>query len=183
MKGQINSKRRLDMNKKKFIITIIIVLILVLIDQTTKIFAIKNLKDTSLDIIHNILSLRYTENTGGAFGVGQNGTMTFIISTIIVLGLIVRFIALQIERIDIKLMIILSFIMAGGVSNLIDRLFRGFVIDFVQIFPNTKFPIFNFADVFIVIGLIILALLFAIHTWKEKRMEDSDIKNIDSKVE
>ena len=169
--------------RKKFIVIITIVLILILIDQVTKIYAINNLKDNALEAIPNILTFKYVENTGGAFGVGQNGTMTFIIANIVVLGLIIRFIIVQIERIDTKIMLIVSIVLAGGFGNLIDRLFRGFVVDFIQLFPDVKFPIFNLADSFIVVGWILLALLFAIHTWKERRTKDKNTMKVDSKVE
>ncbi len=173
----------MEKNKKKIIIIICIVIILILIDQITKVYAIDSFKEKILEILPNILNFNYAENRGGAFGIGQNGAITFIISNIIVLGLIVRFVILQIERIDKKTMIIVSLVLAGGISNLIDRLFRGFVVDFLQIFPNSNFPIFNLADCFIVIGWILLALLFAIHTWKDKRTKDNNINKVDSKVE
>ena len=169
-------------NRKKIIAIIIIVLVLILIDQVTKIYAISNLKENVLEAIPNILTFKYVENTGGAFGIGQNGTMTFIIANIVVLGLIIRFIIVQIERVDPKIMLIVSLVLAGGFSNLIDRLFRGYVVDFINFFPNIKFPIFNLADSFIVVGWILLALLFAINTWKDKRNNDN-INKINSKVE
>jgi len=166
--------------KKKLITIVTIVLIIFFLDQITKIYAINFLNGTELELIPNILKLKYTENTGGAFGVGQNSTMTFVITNIIVLGIIIKFIIMQIERIDIKTIFIISFVLAGGISNLIDRVVRGFVVDFIYCFPNTKLPIFNLADSFIVIGWILLAFVFAIHTWKDK---NTDIKKNNSKVE
>ncbi|MBO5479286.1 MAG: signal peptidase II [Clostridia bacterium] len=52
-------------------------------------------------------------------------------------------------------------------GNFIDRIFRGQVIDFVEIFPKTHFPVFNLADVYIVVGWVILAFSFAKYTYKE----------------
>lgn len=52
-------------------------------------------------------------------------------------------------------------------GNLIDRMFRGYVIDFINIFPNINFPKFNFADIYITIGWITLAFMFALYTHKE----------------
>ena len=171
-------------NKKKLIIIICIVLTLILIDQITKIYAINNFRESTLEVIPNILSFSYVENRGGAFGIGQNETITFIIANVIVLGLIVKFITLQIERIDIKTMIVVSLVFAGGIGNLIDRLFRKFVVDFIHFFPNVNLPIFNIADILIVIGWILLVLIFAIHTWKDKiDTKENNIKKDNSKVE
>ena len=169
-------------NRKQIIVIICIVLALILIDQATKIYAISNLKENVLEVIPNILTFKYVENTGGAFGIGQNGTMTFIIANIVVLGLIIRFIIIQIERVNIKIMLILSLVLAGGFSNLIDRLFRGYVVDFINLFPNAKFPIFNIADIFIIIGWILLAFIFAINTWRDKK-NNNNTKKVDNKVE
>lgn len=52
-------------------------------------------------------------------------------------------------------------------GNFIDRIFRGQVIDFIEIFPSTHFPLFNLADIYIVVGWVILAFLFAMYTYKE----------------
>ena len=175
----------MEKKRKKSIIILVMVVILLFIDQVTKIYAISQWKETTLEVLSNILTFQYAENTGGAFGVGQNGTMTFIIANIVVLGIIIRFIMLQMDRIDRKTMVILSLVLAGGFSNLIDRIFRGFVVDFIHLFPNTNFPIFNLADAFIVIGWVSLALMFAIRTWKEKRSKEviKKEKNDDNKVE
>lgn len=145
--------------------SIILVTILIIIDQTSKILIVQN--KANITLIENILELTYVENTGGAFGVGQNSTLTFIVTNFVVLGIITRFIYLQRELIDKPTLNILLVILAGGFGNLIDRIFRGFVVDFISIFPSTNFPKFNFADMFITIGWIALAFVFALNTYKE----------------
>lgn len=52
-------------------------------------------------------------------------------------------------------------------GNLIDRICRGYVVDFINIFPNIHFPKFNFADMYITIGWVTLAFMFALYTHKE----------------
>ena len=54
-------------------------------------------------------------------------------------------------------------VLAGGFGNLIDRIFRGFVVDFIDVSELINFPNFNFADIFIVLGWILLALFFAMY--------------------
>ena len=107
---------------------------------------INNIVDSKV-IINGIFSLTYYENTGGAFGVGQGDTIGFTIISIIVIAIIIRFIVLQRDRINNKTMVALELIIAGGISNLIDRLFRGFVVDYIDINQLIKFPIFNLADI------------------------------------
>lgn len=150
---------------KILIYSIVVIIILIFIDQISKFLIIHiNLNTT---IIKNVLEITYVENRGGAFGVGQNSTFMFIITNVVVLGLIIRFIYLQRELIDKTTLNMLLAILAGGFSNLIDRLTRGFVIDFINIFPFVNFPKFNIADMYITIGWVILALIFAIYTYKE----------------
>ena len=76
---------------------------------------------------------------------------------------------LQKDRIEKKTMIVLELIIAGGVSNLIDRLFRGFVVDYIDINQLMSFPIFNLADLCISIGWIILVISIIRFWFKEVR--------------
>ncbi len=137
----------------------IIVLILLLIDQITKFVFIN--KDIAL--IPGVLKFHTVQNRGGAFGIGQNSTFSFIVVNIIVLGIIIKFINMQANQIDKKTGFAISMVLAGGFSNLIDRIFKGFVVDFIDVSELINFPNFNFADVFIVLGWILLALFFAMY--------------------
>ena len=147
-------------------IALIIAVILLVIDQITKIIAIQ--LDVNVTIIKDIFNLKLVFNNGIAFGMGQGGDIaTFIVSNLIVLGIIIRFIILQKDRMDTATMYGLFMILSGGFGNVIDRVFRGKVVDFIQAFPNMNFPVFNLADVYIVIGWVILAFTFAMYTYKE----------------
>lgn len=152
-------------NNKSLIYAIIIFIILLMIDQITKIIIIKNSINTI--IIPNILNIHTVQNTGGAFGVGEGNTGMFIITNLVVLGLIIRFIYLQKDFMDKSTLYTLFLILSGGFGNLIDRLARGYVVDFINIFPKINFPKFNFADIYITIGWIILAFIFAMYSYKE----------------
>lgn len=76
----------------------------------------------------------------------------FLINSI-VLGIIVRFLILQFDKMNKATKIILSFILAGGSSNLLDRIFRGFVVDYIDVNKFISFPIFNLADTYVVIRM------------------------------
>ena len=151
---------------KRLKIALIVAIILLVVDQITKIIAIA----TNLDItvIKDVLKLKLTFNNGVAFGIGQGKNIgTFIVSNLIVLGIIVRFIWLQKERMDLTTMYGLFIVLSGGFGNFIDRVFRGQVVDFIQIFPKIHFPVFNLADIYIVVGWVILAFTFALYSYKE----------------
>ncbi|MCI8482037.1 MAG: signal peptidase II [Clostridia bacterium] len=143
--------------------------LLFLIDQIVKIMVIYfNVNNT---IIKDILSFRLVYNKGIAFGIGQQTNMiTFIISNLIVLGIIIRFIYLQKDRMDAVTMYGLFLVLAGGIGNFVDRIFRTQVVDFIEIFPKIHFPVFNLADIYIVFGWVILAFSFAMYTYKEMKI-------------
>ena len=98
------------------------------------------------------------ENTGGAFGIGNNNTIMFIMVNIIVITLITKFIISRREELPTYTLIGLGIILSGGIGNLIDRVFRGFVVDYIDISPLIKYPVFNIADIFVVVGCIIIVI-------------------------
>ena len=140
----------------KIILIIIIVLLLVIIDQTIKINVYKKIYKSSVSVIDGCINLTYVENTGGAFGIGSNKTIFFIIVTVIIIGILIKVLLLKKDDIGINLIIAFSLIISGALGNLIDRFTRGFVIDYIDINPLFKYPMFNFADICIVIGIILL---------------------------
>lgn len=151
--------------KKRSIFMFILVIVLITIDQLTKWYGI-NFNGV---IIENILNFTYAKNTGGAFGIGGSNLFMVIISNVVVLGIIIRFMFIQKDRIDKKTDIFLCMVLAGGFSNLLDRIIRGYVVDFIQWFPKLNLPLFNIADIFIVIGWLFLAMIVAKDTITEIR--------------
>ncbi len=125
-------------------------------DQLIKYFIYQGLyPDGRVTVIDNLFSLVYSENRGAAFGVLQNGTLLFIFLTA---ALIVVFLYILIsKKMQGKLFnVSVALIIGGGIGNLIDRLFRGFVIDYLSVsfFP----PICNFADYCITVGAVLFIL-------------------------
>ena len=110
-----------------------------------------------VNIIKNVLGFRYIENTGAAFGILKNQRFFFIAITIVALFVIgYYFFASKQNQINKTALV---FVFAGTLGNFLDRIFKGYVIDFIDIIP-IDFPIFNFADVFLVSGLFIIGLDF-----------------------
>ena len=143
------------MTKKKYIKIFISVVILVFIEQIIKVFVLNH--ETS-----NIV-----KNTGIAFGIGQERTISIIITNLIILLIILRFLIKQINIMNMWSKISIALILAGGISNLVDRIFRGYVLDYIDINQIIKFPIFNLADIYIVLGWILFAFNLAIFTNRE----------------
>ena len=131
------------MKLKHYIIGIIIVLI----DQLSKLLIINK----KITIIPNFLNFTYTENTGGAFSLGRN-YIILAISLILIIGIVIYLVK---NKSKITSYIPFVLIIAGSIGNLIDRIFRGFVVDFIDV-NLFNFPNFNIADICIVFGIIIL---------------------------
>ena len=138
-------------------------LILILIDQIIKIL-VSNMIE-SIVIIKNFFNLTYVENTGAAFSILENNTIFLIIITFISLFLIYKFL-LKDKKFNKLEILVYSLLLGGIIGNLIDRIVYGYVIDYLEfIILNRHMPIFNFADICIVIGTI----LFLFITIKEEQ--------------
>lgn len=138
---------------------IILSLIFLIIDQITKILVIKILPlSGSIEIIKNFFYIIPTNNTGAAFSILIGQRIFLILITIAILAFLIQYI--KKNKIERKIDIIsFSFIIGGSLGNLIDRIIRGSVIDFISLkLGNYNFPIFNIADTLIVVGVIILLL-------------------------
>ena len=149
------------MEKIKKVSVYLWAVVLVLVDQVTKLAIINNIKDKSITIIKGILNFTYCENKGVAFSIGNGHVPVFIVvNLIIICGLTVYYEKNKDEFKGFLSKIFFTMVIAGGVSNLFDRIIRGFVIDFVDVSDFFNFAIFNVADIFIVIGIVGLALNF-----------------------
>lgn len=152
---------------RKLTKALLLTAIIIVIAQAINIYVVSNVKDEGLVLVAGFLKLTYVENTGGAFGIGANDTIGFVLINLLILGIIFRFMFAQIERIDKKTMLALNLILAGGISNLIDRIVRGFVVDYIDVSPIFKFPVFNLADMCIFFGWIMLVISIVIY-WKKE---------------
>jgi signal peptidase II len=142
-------------------IEIVICIILIAIDQLTKLLAVSSLKgEASVSVIDNFFRFTYVENRGAAFGMLEGGKWLFLLITVVVIALAaVYYIKTPKTKENLIIRISVLMIASGAVGNAIDRLFRSYVVDFFDfnIF-GYDFPVFNFADILIVIGTIIFAL-------------------------
>ena len=135
---------------------VLIALAALAVDLYTKALAVSRLAGNSFPVSDNILNFTYVENTGAAFGMLKIGNVFLIISTVIILAAVIVY--LTIKKPKAKAVKIASALIIGGaLGNLYDRIFRGFVVDFIDIrFIN--YPVFNIADCCVVCGAIIFAV-------------------------
>lgn len=142
---------------------------LISIDQIIKFTVINTIYNSSVTVIKGILDLTYIENTGGAFGIWNNNTKIFIIVNIVVIAIVVKFIISKKKEISTYVLISLGLILAGGIGNLIDRIVRGFVVDYIDFNPLIKYPVFNIADVCVVIGCGAIGIILVIDVIKGRK--------------
>ncbi len=160
---------------KRYIILIAVILLIVIGGQLLKSHIVNNYKDQgSISLVEQAINITYTENKGGAWGVGQGDTLTFVVTNLLVLGIIIKFIITQKDRIGILDLSALTLILGGGISNFIDRVVRGYVVDYIDIRPLFNFPIFNLEDIIIVIGWLIFITVVAISMIKLKNEKVED---------
>ena len=154
---------------------IILSILLAGIDQLIKYLVVANIKPIStFEVIPGLFSLTYVENRGAAFGMLSNARWIFILFTLVIIALIIF--ALFKYRVNSKLFnVAVVLIVGGGIGNLIDRIFYGFVVDYLSVsfFP----PVCNFADYCITVGaaLMVIYLLF-FSSWFSKDKK-KDINN------
>lgn len=145
-----------------------IIAVTVFLDQITKYLTIFYLKPLStLPIIEDVLHLTYVENTGAAFGMMKDSRWVFmVISTVAIVGILVYMFWKR--PTDKLLCLSLSFIVGGGIGNMIDRTLLGYVVDMID-FRLINFAVFNVADSFVCVGAGLMILYLILDMVKESK--------------
>jgi signal peptidase II len=148
---------------KKEITFFSIVSLAIILDQIVKRIA-QSFFDTPIQIIQGFLQLSYVKNTGAGFGIlhGQTALLTWF--SVIIIGLILY----NYDQYKQKTMQIgFALILGGAISNLIDRAFLRYVVDYIDF---SFFPTFNIADSCITVGGILIILFL----WKGENSEKKE---------
>lgn len=141
----------------------LIVLTIVSVDQLTKGWVVRELPAyTPVDVaawLRPVLSFTYVKNTGASFGMfPQLNSVFTVLSAVVILllALFQRTIPPQAWIVHVAL----ALVMGGALGNLIDRITRGYVVDFLDVnfWPFANWPVFNVADSAIVVGVAILLI-------------------------
>ncbi len=130
-------------------------LLIFAIDRAIKVLVSVKLDPAqSIPIIKNIIHITYVQNTGVAFGFFRGQRFALVAIGLLVCAVVVYFYS----RLNIKdalLVAALAVILGGSLGNLYDRVFLGYVIDYIDL---RVFPVFNLADVAINIGVLLIIL-------------------------
>ena len=141
----------------------ILVLLLVVIDQLTKLMVYDYLKLYESFEITSFLSISHVHNYGAAFSflANEDGWQQYFLVTISsVASLVIVIWMVKTSQTQVFKLAALGLILSGAIGNLIDRAVLGFVIDFIDLhYQDFYWPVFNVADVVITLGVILLILV------------------------
>lgn len=150
------------MNKKHLLIMIIAIILMIALDQVSKILVINNIAiGQNVDVINNFFYLSHIKNTGISYGGFSDAGPLFFIGIYVLAIAVFSYLAKDIDFTSKKLYSIsLTMMIAGGIGNLIDRVFLGEVTDMLVLvlFNRELFGVFNIADVFLVVGMVVFAI-------------------------
>jgi len=133
----------------------LLIVLMVGIDQLVKYVIRQNFEiGESKDVISGIFQIRYIQNTGAAFSILEGKGIFLIVITVVAMLLLVLY--MEVNKNDGTFFIITITMMIGGaLGNIIDRMFMGYVTD---MFDFQIWPVFNVADIFIVVGCILFSI-------------------------
>ena len=139
------------------------IIILIALDQLSKLWIVNNVELGSLrPFLKGVFSLTYLQNRGAAFSMLQDQQWFFALITIIVVGLAIYYLIKHIDG-SWWLLTGLVLVIAGELGNFCDRLRLGFVVDMVHL-DFMDFAIFNVADAYLSVGVVILMIAL----WREE---------------
>lgn len=134
--------------------------LLVVLDQGTKLLAVRHLKGQQpFVILDGVFELHYLENRGAAFGILQGQKGIFFFCTAFVLAVLCFYYhRMPAGKRYAPMRLVGILLGAGAIGNLIDRMAQSYVVDFLY-FKLIDFPIFNVADIYVTFGAVLLAVL------------------------
>ena len=168
---------------------IIIMAAAVILDQITKLIVVNNMaapdpitnfSHESITVIENIISFRRVHNYGAAWGILSDHRWVFILVTAIAIVILPIFLY-KYRKLHFLFGFSLSLIIGGAIGNMIDRVFLGYVVDFLE-FTFINFPVFNVADICVTCGAVLMFIyiafidktLFAENPKKTKEVQPTD---------
>ena len=134
-------------------------LLVVLLDYITKRIVSGNMVlYQSIPVIKGVFNITYVKNTGASFGMMAGARWFFVAVTVILIAAVIYY-AVKNKITDKLFLVSASFVVGVGIGNLIDRIATGAVVDFFD-FCLINFAIFNVADCFVVVGVILMAIYY-----------------------
>lgn len=149
------------------ILWIITMTLVVIADQLSKLAVLKFLAPGSITVIPGILDFTYAENRGAAFGMLADHRWVFLVFSTVAIIVIVGYLAVAKPK-SALFRFSAALVAGGGLANMIDRVFRGFVVDFIEA-TFVDFYIFNVADSCVCVGCALLFLWIVLDSVRERR--------------
>ena len=151
-----------------YLLYAVLAVVFVGIDALTKYMAASLLKPRhTLPLIENVFHLTYCENTGAAFGIFSGKPYLLAAVSVVIIVAVVVYIIKTKPR-SHMVMLSLTMLVSGGAGNVLDRVFRGYVVDFFD-FRLINFAIFNVADIFVCLGVGLMAVYVLFFEERQKK--------------
>ncbi len=154
------------------LVWLMIIVGVIFLDQLTKWLTVINLElGETFPVIEGVLHFTYRRNTGAAFSLFDEPDQRWIFMTISTVAIIAMLVYLVMNRNKSKLLCVaLSFVVGGGIGNMIDRCILKYVVDFIDV-RLINFAVFNVADSFVCVGVGLLALYIILDEVKNAKLE------------
>jgi signal peptidase II len=139
---------------------LIVIILILAVDRISKLLIASNMHPgESAPLIHGVINLSYTKNTGAAFSLFAKHTQLLAVFSAVVIVLVAVFLIRQLKKNPGRkwFLVSMAFIIAGAAGNLYDRAIYGYVVDFFDL-QFVSFAIFNVADCFITVGAVLFCL-------------------------
>ena len=151
----------------------ILIIVSVAADQITKQLVLANIAMyEDVAVLPGIFHFTYIENKGAAFGMLANNRWVFLVISTVAIAAFVFYI-IKYRPKDVLLRISLSFVVGGGIGNMIDRCFRGSVVDFIEV-DFIDFYVFNVADMFVCVGCGLMVLYIILSEIKDSKAKKAE---------
>lgn len=156
-----SKKLMIKIAKKHYVLCAIILLVALILDRFVKFLTVEFIKPVgSVPVINGVFNFTYRNNTGAAFSMFEGQRWLLIAVTSLVISILV-YIIVSGRLKNIFAMYALTLIIAGGMGNLFDRIFTGYVVDTFD-FCLINFAVFNVADTFVTCGTIAFLICYLV---------------------
>ena len=167
--------------KKKLVIKICVMLAIVAalltLDLVTKyVFDAKLSSGETITVIPHLFNFKLVHNYGAAWGMMAGKQVFLIVLSLVFLAIFVFYYVKEKEK-SWLFNVAFAFLVAGCIGNMYDRIFFGYVRDFIQFDFWKSFPIFNFADAILCIGVVLFIIYLIIYLVKPRKNEKVDGEN------
>jgi signal peptidase II len=152
-------------SKRNTIIFVISIAAVVALDQISKaVVAALMSPGQNVKVVPHLLWLTYSTNTGAAFGLFKGSSQVLFFTSLILVAMMLAWFMLARQRMGTFAFIGMGLIIGGAMGNLLDRIFRGRIIDYIDL---GWWPVFNVADIAILAGAIIVLVVYTRELWRE----------------